>query len=156
MSSSKEAQAAFITPPLANNEAMKCIARIVVSNAGISQSMTGIFGGTWADGEYVTITADGAKIDWRMANHTVNNIDAFETGVGDGIAYPLADGAMMSFVPVGGRMVGSGISVTAGFVTTARFDYLQAKVRSGGVATAYLCLYRNVGPGKDAGSLRAP
>lgn len=156
MSSSKEAAAAFITPPLANNEAMKCCANIVVSNAGVSQSMTGIFGGTWSDGEYVTVQADGAKIYWRMSNHTVNNIDAFETGVGNGIAFPLADGAMMSFVPVGGRMVGSGISVTAGFATTARFDFLQARVASGGVATAYLRLYRNVGPGKDAGSLKGP
>ena len=148
-----EYEAANIIPPLENSAAMKSQANIVVSNAGVIQGLSGLFGGTLGDGHFVTIQADGAKIYCKLAPNSAASAggDAFATGSGTGIVYPIPDGVQLSFRPVMGREVATGVA------THCRYDFLHLRVASGGVATAYARVYRSsLAPTQDAGVLKAP
>jgi hypothetical protein len=145
---SKIESANYVTPPLGNVTGMRCMANVVVSTAGISQGLSGLFGVGLAEGEYVSIQADGAKVYYRFVANTHATIDAFETGAGNGVAFPLPDGVTHNVIPVAGRVTSTGIA------THMDFNVLQAKVASGGVQTCHVRLYRNIAPGRDAGSLK--
>lgn len=152
---SKQEDAAYITPPLENSDAMKCIANVLTSTAGTTHSLTGLFGAGYGDA-YLTLQSDGAKIYVKFAGNAQRAGDVGTTGTGSAVMWPIPDGVSMSVFPTWGREVGTGIGLTAGICTNVRYETLHLKVASGGVATAYMRLYRNVAPGKDGGSLKAP
>lgn len=136
---SVEYQAAHITPPLKNSAGMVCIANIVCSTAGISQDLSALFGQI-GGGTFYTIQADGAKVYIAFGVVSGGSIDAFATGVGATVCYPLQDGQQLSYMPLGGR------EQSTGWATMVRYTQLYAKVASGGVSTAYLRLYRSSTP----------
>jgi hypothetical protein len=147
MSTSREYEAANIIAPLRNATGlhMKAQANIVVSNAGVSQGLSGLFGRAVGDGHFLTLQADGAKVYVQFAADSSGTIDAFATGNGPTICYPIPDGVSMPVVPIGGREVGTGVA------TTVRYNFINAKVASGGVATGYLRLYlSSLAPGQNA------
>ena len=152
---SKQDDAAYLTGPLENSAAMKCQANLVTSNAGTTHSLTALFGAGYSD-SYLVMQADGAKIYMKLAAHGNIAPDAFATGTGSAIVYPLPDGVEKSIYPSWGREVGTGIGLTAGIATNVRYEVLHLKVASGGVATAFCRVYRNIPPGKDSGALKAP
>jgi hypothetical protein len=144
----REYEAAMITPPLCNpTGGMKVQANVVVSNAGNTQSLSGLFGGALGAGHFLTVKADGAKVYIKFASNDQGTTDAFATGNGPNVVWPLADGESMSVVPISGREVASG-----GHATLCNYNFLHARVASGGVATGYLRLYRSsLGPTQDPG-----
>ena len=151
MTTGAEYEAANLIAPLENSAAMKSQANIVVSNAGVIQGLSGLFGGTLGDGHFITLQADGAKIYCKLASNSAGSTNAFATGNGESIVYPVPDGAQLSFRPVMGREVATGVA------THCRYDFLHLRVASGGVATAYVRIYRSsLAPTQDAGVLRAP
>lgn len=148
----REYEAVNVIAPLENSDAMKSQANLAVSNAsGLRWSLTALFGRSLDQGHYLTIQADGAKLYAKLAPNNASHIDAFATGTGATIGYPIPDGAQITFVPVPGRETGTGVA------TLAVYDWLHLRTASGGVATAYARVYRSsLAPGQDAGEFRAP
>lgn len=147
----REYEAAMIVPPLENSAAMKSVANLVVSNAGIVQGLSGLFGGSLGQGHFLTLEADGAKVYVKFAPNNAGSVDAFATGNGANIAWPIPDGASVSVVPIAGRETATGVA------TLCNYNFIHARVASGGVATAYLRVYRSsLAPTQDAGEFRAP
>lgn len=147
----REYEAAMIVPPLENSAGMKSQANVVVSNAGVVVGLSGLFGGSLGQGHFLTIAADGGKLYVKFAPNAAGSIDAFATGNGATIAYPIPDGAEKSFVPIAGRETGTGVA------TLCVYNQLHIRVASGGVATAFARLHRSsLAPGQDAGEFRAP
>lgn len=142
--------AAFISPPFANVTGLRCLGNIAVSNAGVSQSLSAWYGAALGLGEFLMVQADGAKVYVHFSPNSTTSIDAFATGVGPNLAWPIPDGVTVSVIPGGGRLVGTGIA------TTMVPHFLHAKVASGGVATAYLRAWRGYGPTRDLGALKGP
>lgn len=140
MSTIKEFEAANIVPPLRNTTGLvlKSQAAIVVSNAGVVQGLSGLFGASHKDSHFYTLQADGAKIYIQWAANDFGSIDSFATGSGVSICYPLADGVSMNVTPVGGREVGTGVATGS-----VAYNFIHARVSSGGVATAMLRIYRS-------------
>jgi hypothetical protein len=148
----REYEAHNITPPLKNSDRMKCIANLVVSTAGITQDLAALFEKLGA-GHYLTVQADGAKVYLAFSANASGSIDAFATGNGDTICWPVPDGVSMPVVPVGGREMASGYGVTA----VSSYRFVHARVASGGVATGYLRFYRSsFAPNQDAGEFKRP
>lgn len=141
-------EASFVLFPMENSDAFKSQANLCISNAsGLRFGLSGLFGGALGDGHFLTFQADGAKILVKLGVNDTGSIDGFATGTGASIAFPVPDGAMVSGVPVGGRIVGTGVA------TTVRFDWLHARVVSGGVATGYLRILRSSKlPNQDVGA----
>jgi hypothetical protein len=143
----REYEAAMITPPLMNTTGlvMKSQAAIPVSNAGITQGLSALFGGSLGAGHFLTLQADLGKIYVSFSSNASGSIDANATGNSPNICYPIPDGVAISVVPIGGREVGTGVA------TTVSYNFLHAKTASGGVATAMLRLYRSsLAPGQNA------
>jgi hypothetical protein len=149
----REYEAANLIPPIMNTTgvAMKSQANLVVSNAGVAQGLSALFGGGLGLGHFVTLEADGAKIDVAFSANSSGSLDAFATGNGPNICFPIPDGTMVPFVPVNGREVSTGVA------TMCNYDFIHARVRSGGVATAYLRMYRSsLAPNQDAREFKGP
>jgi hypothetical protein len=137
------------TPPYMNTTAMRCIGNFAVSNAGNRIGLATYFAGL-GDGHFLSIQADGAKIYVAFASNEIGTLDAFATGAGATVCWPIPDGVTMPVVPKSGKEVG----VTGAYAPTfAVYETLHAKVASGGVATAYLRLYRSsLAPGQAPGA----
>ena len=161
MSTTREYEAANIIPPLKNATGMRSQANIVSSSAGGVQNLASLFRG-WDDGHYLTLQADGAKIYVAFGSNEVGQtlilgltgytIDPTVTGNGRQVCFPLPDGVMFPVVPCGGRESGSTGTMSP---TLAQYSYLHHRVVSGGVATAYLRVYRSsLGINQDAGFFR--
>lgn len=147
-----EFEAANIVAPLENSSAMKSQANLAVSNAsGLSFGMSGLFGASWGDGHYYTLSAQGAQILVKFAPNESTCIDGFATGTDSKVAFPIADGAMVSVRIPPGRETATGVA------TMVNYGYLHARVVSGGVASGYLRVWRSsLDPRHDAGFFRAP
>jgi hypothetical protein len=146
--------------PFKNSTGMRVIANIPVSNAGIVQNLASLFRGI-QDGHYVTAQADGAKVYVAFGSNDVGQtlligltgfgIDANATGTAQNVCFPIPDGVMLPGVPYGGREVGSTGSRAPTMVVG--YNYVHARVASGGVATAFLRLYRSsLGPNQNPGT----
>lgn len=148
----REYEAVNIIAPLENSGAMKSQANLAVSNAsGLRFSLSGLFGRSLDQGHYLTVQADGGKLYVKLSPKEDSHVNAFATGTGEAICYPIPDGAQLSFVPVPGRETGTGVA------TLMVYDWLHVRVASGGVASAYARVYRSsLAPGQDAGEFRAP
>jgi hypothetical protein len=166
----REFEAHNVLLPLKNATGMRAIANIPVSNAGTVQNMASLFGKFQA-GHYITPQADGAKIYVAWGSNDVGatlmlgltgfGIDANFTGTGPGVCYPIPDGVMLPGVPYGG--LESGIptghvgATTLGATLVSGYNYVHARVASGGVATAFLRLYRSsLAPNQTPGEFTVP
>lgn len=152
----REFEAHNVLLPLKNSTGMKAQANIAVSNEGVVQCIASLFRGI-QEGHYITAQADGAKIytAWGsndvgatlMLGLTGHGIDAAFTGTGPGVCFPIPDGVMLPGVPYGGieagRPTGHVGATTLGMTMVDGYNYIHARVASGGVATAYLRLYRS-------------
>jgi len=155
----REYEAHNVLLPLKNSTAMKDQVNIAVSNAGVVQCLASLFRGL-EDGHYITPQADGGKIYVAFGSNDLGQtlalgltgmaIDAFVTGNGPQVCYPIPDGVMLPGVPYGAREVGS--TGTMAPTLVAGYNYVHARVASGGVSTAYLRMYRSsVAPNQDPG-----
>jgi hypothetical protein len=139
---------AYVTPPIQNVSGLACIGNLCVSNAGVVQGLSAWYGASLGQGQYIVLQSDGGKCYYRLDCNADGTIDAFATGVGPDVAWPLPDGAMSPMIPIAGRLNATGVA------TVMNFNFLRARTASGGVATMYLRVYRNILPGRDAGSLK--
>ena len=149
----REYEASMVVPPILNTTgmALKSQANIVVSNAGIVQGLSALFGGSLGNGHFLTLQADGAKIFVAFSANASGSLDAFATGNGPNIAFPLADGAMLPVVPIAGREVATGVA------TLCNYSFVHARVASGGVATGFLRMYRSsLAPNQNASEFTGP
>jgi hypothetical protein len=155
----REYEANNVTLPFKNSTGMRAIANIPVSNAGIVQNLASLFRGI-QDGHYVTPQADGAKIYVAFGSNDVGQtlaigltgfgIDANAVGTAPNVCFPIPDGVMLPGVPYGGAEVGS--TNTRAPTMVAGYNFVHARVASGGVATAFLRLYRSsLAPGQNPG-----
>jgi hypothetical protein len=144
-------EAANITPPLKNTNAMKCIAVLSVTTSSQSQDLELLFARLGA-GHFMTVKADmpansGARV-YVAFGATPGTIDETSSGTHNNACWPVIDGEELH---VG--QVPSGREIATGIATNSYYKYLHWK----GSATGYLRLYRSsFAPGQDAGEFRAP
>ena len=166
----REYEAHNVLFPMKNATGMRAIANIPVSNAGVVQNLATLFGNL-AAGHYLTVQADGAKTYVAFGSNDVGatllvgltgfGIDANYTGFGPGVCYPIPDGVSLPGVPIGGRESGMPTghvgATTMGATIVAGYNYLHARLPSGGVATAFLRLYRSsLAPNQGTGEFKIP
>lgn len=161
MTTGKEYEWHNVLPPLKNSTSMVSQANIVVGATYLCQDLASLFRGL-DDGHMVTMQADGAKIYVAMGANEVGKtgivglsmfaIDPGATGVGTQVCFPIPDGVMLPFFPQGGQELGkSGVFPTM----VQNYNVLHARVASGGVATAFLRIYRSsMGPNQAPGFFR--
>lgn len=166
----REYEAHNVLFPMKNATGMRAIANIPVSNAGAVQNLASLFGGL-GNGHFLTVQADGAKTYVAFGSNDVGatllvgltgfGIDANYTGFGPGVCYPIPDGVSLPGVPISGKEPGmpTGHAGATGLGATqvAGYNFLHARVASGGVATAFLRLYRSsVAPNQGTGEFKIP
>jgi hypothetical protein len=155
----REYEAHNVLLPLKNSTAMKSQANIMVSTAGVVQNLASLFYGL-QDGHFITPQADGAKIYVAFGSNDVGQtlllgltgyaIEPNATGNGQQVCYPIPDGVMLPGVPYGGKEVGNTGLMAPTLV--AGYNYVHARVASGGSPTAFLRFYRSsVAPGQEPG-----
>lgn len=147
----KEYEAANITPPLQNSNAMKCIGCLLADHTARSQDLSAMFR-QLEDGHFLTIQADGAKIYVAFSPNTASTaIDERAVGMGPDVCYPIPDGVEKPIVPVGGQVVASGYGTTG-----LNFKVLQYMTGATGV-TGYIRFYRSsLAPNQGPGEFKAP
>jgi hypothetical protein len=171
MSSTREHEAHNQLFPLQNATGMKSQANLLVGATGIVQNLASLFGGLM-DGHYLTAQADGGKVytTWSsndlgatlLVNLTGYAIDPAATGSGRQVCWPIPDGVMLPGVPYGGLEKGttSGFGPAAtgiGMTLVRGYQFLHARMASGGVATGYLRLYRSsLAPTQDVREFKIP
>jgi hypothetical protein len=168
MSSTREYEAHNVLFPLKNSTGMVAQANLMVTNQGIVQNLASLFRGI-QDGHYLTAQADGAKIYVAFGSNDVGQtlmlgltgytIEPHATGSGRQVCFPIPDGVMMPGVPYGGkesgRPTGHVGATTLGATLVCGYNYVHARLPTGGVATAYLRLYRSsLAPGQDPREFR--
>ena len=156
--------------PMQNATGMKAQANIAVSNAGVVQNLASLFGGL-TDGHYLTAQADGAKIYTTFAAHDVGAtlivgltgyaLSPEAVGTGRQVCWPIPDGVMLPGVPYGGlekgTVTGFPGATNIGITLVRGYNFVHARVASGGVATAYLRFYRSsLGPTQDVREFKMP
>lgn len=163
MSSNREFEAMNVLLPLKNATGMVAQANLLVGATGIVQNLASLFRGI-QDGHYITAQADGAKVYVAFGANDVGAtlligltgyaIEPGATGAGRQVCFPIPDGVMLPGVPYGGRehgrLTGHAGATTLGGTFVDGYNFIHARVASGGVPTAYLRLYRSsLAPGQD-------
>jgi hypothetical protein len=157
--------------PLQNATGMKSQANILVGAGGTVQNLASLFGGLM-DGHYLTAQADGGKVYTTWAAHDVgatlmlgltgHAIDPGAVGAGRQVCWPIPDGVTLPGVPIGGlekgTVSGFGPAATGIGMTLVRgYNFVHARMASGGVSTGYLRLYRSsLGPTQDVREFKIP
>lgn len=159
----REYEAHNVLFPLKNATGMVAQANILVGATGIVQNLASMFRGI-QDGHYITAQADGAKIYVAFGSNDVGAtlllgltgyaIEPNAVGTGRQVCFPIPDGVMLPGVPYGGKEVGSTGTVSAATLVDG-YHFVHARVASGGVATAYLRLYRSsLAPNQTPGEFK--
>lgn len=157
--------------PMQNATGMKSQANLLVGVTGIVQNLASLFGGL-QDGHYLSVQPDGAKMYVSFSSHDVGatllvgltgyGIDPLATGSGRQVCWPIPDGVTLPGVPIAGREAGTvsgfGPAATGIGITMVRgYNYIHARVASGGVSTGHLRLYRSsLAPNQDVREFKIP
>ncbi len=148
MSTQKEYEAANVTAPLKNSNAMKCIAVLGVSEAVQTADLAALFGSTYS-AHYYTARADGVKV-YLAFGSSAGTIDEAATGNGNTVAWPVADGENLPLQLLSGKEVATGVG------TLVNYNILHYKTATG-MGTGYLRIYRSsVGPNQGSEAFKAP